>query len=435
VSSVLIIEDDSEVQTCLCEYLVAAKHDFICATNGSDGVQLAALHRPDAIVMDIRLPDADGVDVAQRLRYLPSLATVPILFLTGNVDSHVVQAARWMRHTSLLRKPCNQSAFVDSLNESLGENRTSRRDSDVAPASVEQSHCDRSMVPLPETGSIDRWTDHTPLVSALASLSESAISEHWPEYARPEDAEGDAIQPKPIALEDVVDDVSHDARSTLFVLTEFARQTAQGLEGQEHADRLRMLRVVEDRLVELTMLFDILHVGRRITAGYASHLPDRVSLSAFLSPIIADCEHLCRRKSCMLSCPGIADDLFVELSSIEIRTTIMGLFSHILSIAESGSTIRVEVEGVNGSEGDNAEVHVMVEGLTAANRAELTAAAVASDRAFDPCSFDCNPKLAFAASVAQLLGGGINVAWTQRQYRAAISFPVRASIELYDKPR
>jgi hypothetical protein len=57
----------------------------------------------------------------------------------------------------------------------------------------------------------------------------------------------------------------------------------------------------------------------------------------------------------------------------------------------------------------------------------MLAAAVASDRAFDPCSVGGNPKLLFAASIAQLQRGGVSVAWTGRLFQAVISFAVRAS--------
>lgn len=439
MSSVLIIEDDTEVQSRLSEYLCEARHEVICATNGSEGLALATLNRLDAVVVDVRLPDVDGVDLAQRLRDLPSLETVPILFLTGNVDSHVVQAAHWMSHTALLRKPCHRTAFIGKVNQSIDENRQVRSDSHQpsGPVAVESRSTHVEATPARPTASDDddRLPEPLPQSSVPGVQCENSLHEYWQEFPRPTHACCESMAFQPVELADLVDDVSHDARSALFVLTEFASQAADGLDATAHAERLRTLSVIEDRLVELTMLFDILHAGRRVHAQAAHEHLEHVSLREFVSRIAGDCEHLCHRKSCRLSqFVGADPEQVVGLRIQQVRTAVLALFAHLLSIAESGSSIQLGVSIGAGTTDGPELFRVTIGATTVADRSEFTAAVIASDRSSDPCRIECSPKLGVAASIAEVLGGQIALEWARRQFVAVLSLPVCTSANPSQNP-
>ncbi len=78
--SVLIIEDELSIRRFLKPSL--ENHDFkiIEADNGVEGIALASSHKPDIILLDLGLPDMDGLEVLKRLR---EWATVPIIILTA----------------------------------------------------------------------------------------------------------------------------------------------------------------------------------------------------------------------------------------------------------------------------------------------------------------------------------------------------------------
>ena len=66
--SILIIEDDLDVAEMLNAYFSIQGYEVLSVNWGEDGLHAAETTRPDLIILDIRLPDIDGFEVAQKLR-------------------------------------------------------------------------------------------------------------------------------------------------------------------------------------------------------------------------------------------------------------------------------------------------------------------------------------------------------------------------------
>ena len=60
---------------------------YLQASHGHAGIELASLYLPDVIILDLSLPDCNGVEVVERLRGQPQTKTIPILIHTGTVLS------------------------------------------------------------------------------------------------------------------------------------------------------------------------------------------------------------------------------------------------------------------------------------------------------------------------------------------------------------
>ncbi len=83
MSRVLVIDDESVVATTL-EYAFAAMgHDTIAADGGVTGIDVARVEHPDAIVLDLMMPEVSGLDVLDALRNDEETKSVPILVLTA----------------------------------------------------------------------------------------------------------------------------------------------------------------------------------------------------------------------------------------------------------------------------------------------------------------------------------------------------------------
>jgi two-component system response regulator MprA len=78
---ILVVEDDAELRELLRRALTESDFEVSSAGNGRDAMERAAAARPDALVIDIGLPDADGRDLCQALRAQGTDA--PVLFLTA----------------------------------------------------------------------------------------------------------------------------------------------------------------------------------------------------------------------------------------------------------------------------------------------------------------------------------------------------------------
>jgi two-component system KDP operon response regulator KdpE len=84
MSRVLVVDDEPQIVRALAINLRARGYDVCTAGDGSEALHLAAGQPPDVVVLDLGLPDLDGVDVIAGLR---GWTSVPILVLSGRSDS------------------------------------------------------------------------------------------------------------------------------------------------------------------------------------------------------------------------------------------------------------------------------------------------------------------------------------------------------------
>ena len=85
-AKILIVEDDLDVAEMLNAYFGVQGYDVVTVNWGEDGVKSCIEERPDLVILDIRLPDIDGYEVAKRLRDDRRTKEVPIIFLTEKRD-------------------------------------------------------------------------------------------------------------------------------------------------------------------------------------------------------------------------------------------------------------------------------------------------------------------------------------------------------------
>ncbi len=88
--AVLIIEDDAAIRSALIRTLVAAGHTVTSAAAGLGGLSLAVDERPDLVVLDLGLPDIDGLQVLAMLR---AVSAVPVIVATTQDDERVIVQA------------------------------------------------------------------------------------------------------------------------------------------------------------------------------------------------------------------------------------------------------------------------------------------------------------------------------------------------------
>ena len=79
---ILVIEDELEIRRFLRASLAANDYDMVECVTGEEGIRLAAMRQPDLIMLDLGLPDMDGLEVTRRLR---EWSKVPILVLSARL--------------------------------------------------------------------------------------------------------------------------------------------------------------------------------------------------------------------------------------------------------------------------------------------------------------------------------------------------------------
>jgi two-component system cell cycle response regulator DivK len=80
---ILVVEDNEKNMKLFRDVLLAAGYRPLEATTGEEAVAVAAEHSPDLVLMDIQLPDIDGIEALGRLRADGRTASLPVLALTA----------------------------------------------------------------------------------------------------------------------------------------------------------------------------------------------------------------------------------------------------------------------------------------------------------------------------------------------------------------
>lgn len=115
--SILIIEDDLALTQIYKDYLRDESYDIEIALTGSEGIELAEELEPDAIVLDMRLPDMSGIDILDHARARRWSATVVVVTAHGTVD--VAVAAMQAGASDFLTKPFDDERLVITLRNAL----------------------------------------------------------------------------------------------------------------------------------------------------------------------------------------------------------------------------------------------------------------------------------------------------------------------------
>jgi DNA-binding response OmpR family regulator len=110
VSLILIIEDEVGVAELIAEALTHATYQTRVALTAADALVIAEMDRPDAILLDIGLPDASGTSTLDRLRQVRP--DVPIIMITANADEQLARETLMRGAFDYVTKPFNLDHLV-----------------------------------------------------------------------------------------------------------------------------------------------------------------------------------------------------------------------------------------------------------------------------------------------------------------------------------
>jgi DNA-binding response OmpR family regulator len=102
---ILIVDDDEDLRIFAREVLVRAGHRVLEAANGIDGLALVAKTPPDLLMLDLKMPDMDGLEVLRRLRSNDSSHSLPVIVLTAHGDEASARRSFELGATDFLAKP------------------------------------------------------------------------------------------------------------------------------------------------------------------------------------------------------------------------------------------------------------------------------------------------------------------------------------------
>lgn len=89
---ILVVEDDNSVKNLMTATLKAHDYRFLTAQNGASAILEASSHNPDIILLDLGLPDIDGVEVIKRVRTCPTCPSSS----SAHAARTAIKSKRWM---------------------------------------------------------------------------------------------------------------------------------------------------------------------------------------------------------------------------------------------------------------------------------------------------------------------------------------------------
>jgi DNA-binding response OmpR family regulator len=119
---VLFIEDNP-MQLDLYELVVQQEMTVLRAPRGEDGLALARRKQPDVIVIDVMLPDIDGLAICHTLRTDAITQSIPLVVLTGDDGAYARAQLIGSELAAILRKPCPADRLLGALRGAIQRSR------------------------------------------------------------------------------------------------------------------------------------------------------------------------------------------------------------------------------------------------------------------------------------------------------------------------
>jgi two-component system, OmpR family, phosphate regulon response regulator OmpR len=121
LATVLVVEDDAATRDMLGELLALEGYTTARVTDGMSGLARIARGGVDLVLLDLKLPDMDGVEFCRRVRAADQAADVPIVMLSGTVDPQWESAGLAAGADDVMGKPFDIDGLLDRVRAHLPE--------------------------------------------------------------------------------------------------------------------------------------------------------------------------------------------------------------------------------------------------------------------------------------------------------------------------
>ena len=115
-ASIIIIEDEKNICNFIETVLTPQNYQVTCAYTGTDGLKLINTHKPDVVLLDLGLPDMDGLEIIQEVR---TYSSVPIIVISARTMERSKVAALDMGADDYLTKPFGPAELLARIRTAL----------------------------------------------------------------------------------------------------------------------------------------------------------------------------------------------------------------------------------------------------------------------------------------------------------------------------
>jgi len=118
-ATILVVDDDDHVQKLIRAILAKKNYELMFASSGIEALIFIGKRRPDLILLDMMMPDFDGLETILRIKSAEQFSTIPVIMVTGNSEKTVVTNCLKAGVADFLVKPFNREILLDKIRKFL----------------------------------------------------------------------------------------------------------------------------------------------------------------------------------------------------------------------------------------------------------------------------------------------------------------------------
>jgi CheY-like chemotaxis protein len=119
-ATVVVVDDEPAIVGVVCDVLDEVDVEAVACTHGASAYCCIKQTDPDAVILDVQMPEVDGIEVFEHLRQNPQTSAIPVIFFTANADKLRQRLPDYHeKGATLLPKPFNVDRLLDLVNQAL----------------------------------------------------------------------------------------------------------------------------------------------------------------------------------------------------------------------------------------------------------------------------------------------------------------------------
>lgn len=116
---ILVVDDEPNMLLSLEYLLKKQNYNVLLANNGTEAIELIKKHKPDLTLLDVMMPDIDGIQICEFIKSSPMYNHIKILFLTGKTDAKDIEIGLMAGAEGYLTKPFSIQQLYSKIEELL----------------------------------------------------------------------------------------------------------------------------------------------------------------------------------------------------------------------------------------------------------------------------------------------------------------------------
>jgi two-component system alkaline phosphatase synthesis response regulator PhoP len=121
--TIMVVDDNPDIITIVKTILEGKGYRVFSASSGAELLDMLKNQKPDLIILDIMMPEMDGLEVLSRLKAASDTAAIPVILLTAKVQYEDVLGGYKLGADYYITKPFTSTQLVNGINLLLGEGK------------------------------------------------------------------------------------------------------------------------------------------------------------------------------------------------------------------------------------------------------------------------------------------------------------------------